>query len=47
MTFVSGRLNSAAYCEILEDVLIPSVEICYGSMQNVIFMQVTENVHKT
>lgn len=40
MTFVSGRLNSVAYCEILEEVLIPSVEICYGSMQNVIFMQV-------
>lgn len=40
MTFVSGRLNSADYCEILEEVLIPSVEISYGSMQNVIFMQV-------
>lgn len=40
MTFVSGRLNSIDYCEILEEVLIPPVEICYGSMQNVIFMQV-------
>lgn len=40
MTFVTGRLNSVEYCEILSDVLIPTVEILYGSMQNVIFMQV-------
>lgn len=40
MTFVTGRMNSVEYCEILEDILIPSVELSYGSMRNVIFMQV-------
>lgn len=40
MTFVSGRLNSQGYTEILEDVLIPSVDISFGGFQNKIFMQV-------
>ncbi len=40
MTFVDGRFNSVKYCEVLEEVLIPSVDICYGGMQNVTFMQV-------
>lgn len=40
MTFVSGRLNSVQYCEILEDTLITPAEICFGSMLNMVFMQV-------
>lgn len=38
MTFISGRLNSVVYCDILEGVLIPTVDICYGGMANVVFM---------
>lgn len=36
----SGRM-CAGYKDILEDILIPSVKICYGDMTNVIFMQVS------
>jgi len=40
LTFIPKRLDSVAYTEILEEVSIPSVQICYGSLENVIFMQV-------
>lgn len=40
MTIISGRNNSDNYIEILEENLIPSVEITYGGIDNMIFMQV-------
>lgn len=40
LSIIDGRLNSELYVEILKDVLVPSVEICYGSMANVVFIQV-------
>lgn len=40
MTFVDRCMDSEEYCEVLDQVLIPSVEIVYGNMQNVVFMQV-------
>lgn len=40
MTLISRRLNSVGYVEILEDVLKPTVEICYGGFQDMVFMQV-------
>lgn len=33
--------SSEKYCGLLENVLIPSVEICYGDMRNVVVMQVS------
>lgn len=45
MTMISGRLNSLGYIELLEDNLIPTVEISYESLRNVVFMQVSSNNH--
>lgn len=40
MSMISGRLNSVGYIELLEENLVPTVEICYGDLANVVFMQV-------
>lgn len=40
MCMVSGRNNSEKYMEILEEVLIPSVQISYGGFEEMIFMQI-------
>lgn len=40
MSMISGRLNSVGYIEILEENLVPTVEISYGDLANVVFMQV-------
>lgn len=40
LSVVSGRLNSAGYIDILEENLIPTVEISYGNLNDVVFMQV-------
>lgn len=37
---VSRRLNSDGYLELLEDVLKPTVNICFGGFQDMVFMQV-------
>lgn len=39
MCLIGGRLNSPKYIEILEEVLIPSLDISYRNA-NMIFMQV-------
>ncbi len=39
MTMISGRLNSVGYVEIMEQVLVPSLE-AYGNLQDFVFMQV-------
>lgn len=39
MTMISGRLNSVGYVEILEEVLVPSLE-AHGDLQDFVFMQV-------
>lgn len=41
LSVISGRLNSVGYIELLEDNLVRTVDICYGGLQNVVFMQVT------
>lgn len=40
LAFVSGRLNSVQYCDILEDVLITPAETYFDGIQNMVFMQV-------
>lgn len=40
MCMISGRNNSDQYIEILEQVLIPTVEYSYGGFDDMIFMQV-------
>lgn len=40
IAWIPGRFNSAGYIEVLEDVLLPTVEICYGGFEEMIFMQV-------
>lgn len=40
LSVISGRLNSVGYIELLEENLIPAVEICYGGVNNMVFMQV-------
>lgn len=39
MTMIPGRLNSVGYVDILDEVLVPSIE-AYGNLQDVVFMQV-------
>lgn len=39
MTLISGRLNSVGYVEILEENLLPTIEISYGGLGNIVFMQ--------
>lgn len=41
MSMISGRMNSIGYVELLEQNLIPSIDISYGGLQNVVFMQVS------
>lgn len=41
MSMISGRLNSVGYMELLEDNLLRTVEISYGGLGNVVFMQVS------
>lgn len=43
---VGGRLNSKGYVEILEDILKPTMEICYGGFTDMVFMQVNK-FHET
>lgn len=41
MSMISGRLNSAGYIELLEDNLRETIEISYGDLGNIVFMQVS------
>lgn len=40
LSVISGRLNSIGYIEILEENLVPTLEISYDDLRNVVFMQV-------
>lgn len=46
MCFINRRLNSHGYIEILDEVLLPSMNICYPGEQ-MIFMQVKTNRNTT
>lgn len=41
MTMIPWRLNSQGYVRLLEDNLLRTVEISYGELGNVVFMQVS------
>lgn len=41
---IGGRLNSVGYCEILEDVLKPTVEMWYGGFKDMFFVQVRKTI---
>ncbi|KAG4078916.1 hypothetical protein HA402_005576 [Bradysia odoriphaga] len=36
---ISRRLNSDGYLEILEEILKPTVDICFGGFKDIVFMQ--------
>lgn len=40
MTMISGRLNSAGYIDLLEGNLVQTIDISYGGLENIVFMQV-------
>lgn len=46
MTFITGRMNSREYTEILEDVLVRTVDILFGGFQNFLFMQASIPLYK-
>lgn len=39
---IGGRLNSNGYVEILEDILKPTMNICYGGFEDMVFMHVNK-----
>lgn len=41
---IGGRLNSQRYVGILHETLKPTMEICYGGFENMIFMQVSKSL---
>lgn len=40
MSMITGRLDSIEYVSILEENLVPTVQLLYGDLRNVVFMQV-------
>ncbi|KAJ6642725.1 Transposable element Tcb2 transposase [Pseudolycoriella hygida] len=45
MTMINGRLNSTGYTEILEDNLLRTIDISYGGLGNIVFMQDNNSFH--
>ncbi|KAJ6642588.1 Transposable element Tcb1 transposase, partial [Pseudolycoriella hygida] len=46
-SMITRRFNSEDYVEILEENFVPTVNICYGGLANVIFMQDNSSIHRS
>ncbi|KAJ6646540.1 Transposable element Tcb2 transposase [Pseudolycoriella hygida] len=45
LSMISGRLNSVGYVELLQENLLPTINISYGGLQNIVFMQDNCSIH--
>ncbi|KAJ6650176.1 Transposable element Tcb1 transposase [Pseudolycoriella hygida] len=45
LSMISGRLNSVGYVELLQENLTPTINICYGGLKNIVFMQDNCSIH--
>ncbi|KAJ6648501.1 Transposable element Tcb2 transposase, partial [Pseudolycoriella hygida] len=47
LSMISGRMNSVGYVELLQENLLPTINICYGGLKNIIFMQDNCSIHRS